>query len=93
MLNLHQLADELNRDRLARAEYQRPARQLQSQRRHQAASQALQAIRHAIDQIDAIIETARDRQPQTARPAEYAETHPAYSEISPDSAAPEASLR
>jgi hypothetical protein len=90
--NLHSLADELNRDRLARAERQRPARQLQSHRRNQAASQGLQAIRQAINQIEAIIENATKRQRQTAHPDGHTEHHPAETDTTPAETAPRPSV-
>jgi hypothetical protein len=83
MLNLHLLADELNRDRLARAEHQHAARQLRSQRRLgclHAASQVLNALRQAISQIDAIIESARNRPPETACSDEHASSRTASTE-------------
>ena len=50
MLSLHQLADELNRERLAHAEGQRPARQLLAVRRatRRAQRRARNAVRHAL---------------------------------------------
>jgi hypothetical protein len=80
MLNLHQLADEMNRDRLARAEYRRPARQLRSRSPNQAVRQALQAVRQAIEQIDAIIEGASNRLPRTH---EHPDSHPTDTAATP----------
>jgi len=66
MLNLHQLADEMNRDRIARAEDRRPARQPPTHSHNLAAIEGAQAIRQALDQIDAIIERASSRLGRTA---------------------------
>jgi hypothetical protein len=75
MLNLHQLADEMNRDRLARAEHQRPARQPRSQRRNQTARHAQEAIRQAINHINTVIRGHSNGLPRTARPGEQARSH------------------
>jgi hypothetical protein len=95
MLNSHQLADELNPDRLNGADHQSPASQLQSQRHLEAASHALQAIRQAINEIDAIIESALNRLTETARAAEDAENRPAETDDAEHTSAvpaPDASL-
>ena len=68
MLNLHQLADELNRDRLTRTERHSLGHEVRSQRHNLAARQALDAVRQAINQIDAIIEGAVNWGPPNRSP-------------------------
>jgi len=79
MPNAHQLTEELNRDRRARGDHASPVRELQSQPGIDPADQALQAIRQAINEIDAIVESALKRLPEIARGDEHAEYRPADS--------------
>jgi hypothetical protein len=79
MPNSHQLTEELNRDKRVGGDHASPVRELQSQPRIDAADQALQAIRQAINEIDAIIESALNCLPEIARGDEHAEYRPADS--------------